>query len=472
MNEHEVAISQLRQRIGVLFATRYALVAMAIWCFAWGLSVIALRSTMYIDRMYLVWGGLGLLGAVLLAVVLTVRMLPDRRTLRAVIDQHNQAGGMVMASAEADLTQWGERLTRISAPTLQWRSGKTLGLFALAVVFCGLSFAVPDRLVATNRPQPMDVSDEVAQMNAQIEVLAEEKILKAEDADALQKKLGKVRDQAKGDDPVKTWAALDRMQERLSNEARRAVENAVKQTEQLAETEALAKTLAQAAESLDADTTTEAMADLAEMIDNALKGNELPLDALDPATMKKLTDGMDIPELSDQDLQEICEACEIANMDREGMIARLAKAGLVDLEMVEAVKAAGDVDVEDLVEWLENNGGDCDSQTLATLCRSGLSMQPGQGGITRGPGDAAMTWQNPTEEEGAKFKPLTLPPTRLAEIKNAKLIGVSYGDPTKEQVAPTQSGALHGAAADGGSAHTHVILPRHRGAVERYFERE
>ncbi|HUX00356.1 MAG TPA: hypothetical protein VMY35_05185, partial [Phycisphaerae bacterium] len=58
-------------------------------------------------------------------------------------------------------------------------------------------------------------------------------------------------------------------------------------------------------------------------------------------------------------------------------------------------------------------------------------------------------------------------------LKENRLVGVSIGAPTVEAPAdPTGQGGLDGAAAGGGSAHVHTVLPRHRGSVKRYFERE
>jgi hypothetical protein len=71
-----------------------------------------------------------------------------------------------------------------------------------------------------------------------------------------------------------------------------------------------------------------------------------------------------------------------------------------------------------------------------------------------------------------KFKEETLPESEVASLKRSQVLAVSRGKPGKEAPGgPAGSGALEGAAAGGGSANTQVILPRHRGTVERYFDR-
>jgi hypothetical protein len=84
-----------------------------------------------------------------------------------------------------------------------------------------------------------------------------------------------------------------------------------------------------------------------------------------------------------------------------------------------------------------------------------------------------LTSQRPASDDGAKFKEQAITPAALKDLKDSQLLGISKGAPDKdkEHEAAT-SGALAGSTAGGGSANTQTILPRHRGAVERYFERK
>ncbi len=71
-----------------------------------------------------------------------------------------------------------------------------------------------------------------------------------------------------------------------------------------------------------------------------------------------------------------------------------------------------------------------------------------------------------------KFKEETLPEAAVASLKRSQVLAVSRGKPGNEPPGgPAGSGALENATAGGGSANTQVILPRHRGTVERYFDR-
>src|SRR5262249_45557171 len=95
----------------------------------------------------------------------------------------------------------------------------------------------------------------------------------------------------------------------------------------------------------------------------------------------------------------------------------------------------------------------------------------GKGGVDRGRADAAMTWTDGTSEKDAKFKEKVLPPSAVAGLNDSQLVGLSATAPTVDPNGVVAHGALNNTASGGGSAYTQTILPRHKGAVRRYFER-
>jgi hypothetical protein len=84
-----------------------------------------------------------------------------------------------------------------------------------------------------------------------------------------------------------------------------------------------------------------------------------------------------------------------------------------------------------------------------------------------------LTWGKPDSEEGFKFQEQVLPPGALDALKSTPLQEARGGGVLHQKSAEAaSSGALREAAAGSGSANTQIILPRHRAAVERYFERK
>jgi hypothetical protein len=83
-----------------------------------------------------------------------------------------------------------------------------------------------------------------------------------------------------------------------------------------------------------------------------------------------------------------------------------------------------------------------------------------------------MAWKDPTSDDGFKFKEEALPPSSVQALKDSITAGLSAGAPGKTKPDGSASaGALDGARSGDGSASTQVVLPRHRQAVERYFDR-
>jgi hypothetical protein len=97
---------------------------------------------------------------------------------------------------------------------------------------------------------------------------------------------------------------------------------------------------------------------------------------------------------------------------------------------------------------------------------------PGRGGVNEGPGAAQLQFGEKSSEEGFKFREEALPPSDLAALKESQSAGVSTTAPQKDKSGGTpQAGALAGAAAGGGSANAAGVLPQHRAAVGKYFDR-
>jgi hypothetical protein len=92
--------------------------------------------------------------------------------------------------------------------------------------------------------------------------------------------------------------------------------------------------------------------------------------------------------------------------------------------------------------------------------------------VSRGRGDALLTWTEPSTKTGVTFKDAVLKPQGgLPGLEQTRLEGVSAAAPTvPERTGPAPAGALAEAAAARGAAPPQsAVLPRHREAVKRYF---
>jgi hypothetical protein len=182
--------------------------------------------------------------------------------------------------------------------------------------------------------------------------------------------------------------------------------------------------------------------------------------SLSPEAMKKLL--------------KMCSQCKSGLGER---LSKLAECKLIDAELLKSLKKCRGCKGCDKAVLLKS---------LAALCQNGDPRKteeclracfvqanvPGVGTPDRGRGDAPMIWQDVVSEKGVKFKEEAIPLSAVTDLKNSRLIGVGLGAPkASETTIPAQPGALAGARAGAGGARVQTILPRHRKAVERYFDR-
>jgi len=192
-----------------------------------------------------------------------------------------------------------------------------------------------------------------------------------------------------------------------------------------------------------------AMMNAAKLEEGLLKG-EIPADLL--ANAKN--------GLTQEQLERLLQALQF-NKDRfSESVGKLARLRLIDPSLLSQCEGAGKLGhCEGLAAFLSqcNGNGECDSLVAMTLsyCR---------GGISRGRGDAPMTWTDGSSEDGAKFKEEVLPSS--SQLSDSQFVGVSRTAPqlSGEDV-EVAHGALASAASGGGAANVQVILPKHRVAV-------
>ncbi|MHC4388247.1 MAG: hypothetical protein ACYSX1_06535 [Planctomycetota bacterium] len=469
MDTHGKLVEKLRWRIAHLLALRQSLRSLTVCGFLLGIIILIVRVVFVVPRTILLWTLVSPLPVVLLAIALAIRKMPSQEALCALLDRQNQCGGLLMASEQVDLGSWQDRIPPLNSPVLRWRGARSLLLFAAAVAFILVSFGVPQRYVDITLARPLDISREMEEIQQQIETLQEEEVVSEQRAQQLEQELDQLRDTSSGYDPVKTWEALDHIQQSLNKEADQAAASCLRQTEGLTRAETLAQGLCDNAAELNADLLSEAMSELSATIDSLASENEslannLGSDCLNACQQNSLR--------TDQ-LEELLAALRSSKADASDSLKELCNAGLIDPKNLESCKNSGACNAEGLAAFLNENASSMGmGEALSAYCQ-GQGKCPGRGGINRGRGDAPMTWTDGSGEEGVAFKEQVLPAASLEALKESKLVGVRLGaHSTEDSSADAGTGTLNAAAVGGGEAFRHVILPRHKGVVRRYFERE
>src|SRR5690349_24124909 len=92
---HERAIRRFLLRLVSLLTLKYSLMLTALWCFAWGTIAVALRAGTGTTVKPLLWGAGGIALAIIAAVALARRQLPAAASIRSLLDEQNDCGGLL-----------------------------------------------------------------------------------------------------------------------------------------------------------------------------------------------------------------------------------------------------------------------------------------------------------------------------------------------------------------------------------------
>lgn len=291
--KRRASIDKLRRKTALLLFLKRAALLAAVWGLIWGTAVILLRAAFAQPRPSLWWGIAGLVAAVLVAGYWARRQLPSKSAFRAAIDRRSKMGGLLMAEESVDLGAWAYQMPKAQPTKLQWRSGKASLRLLGAALFVLASLIIPQRYVDATRARPLDISAETDQLSKGIDALKEEKI-EIEKVEELEEELGRLEEEATGEDPAKTWEALDHVEKELKQTAEEAAEEALTQTEDLANAESLAESLLHESGMMDESLLAESMSALSEMIGKAAVENEQLANALS----KNLEDALNNPALA------------------------------------------------------------------------------------------------------------------------------------------------------------------------------
>jgi len=462
--EHQQVIQQTRRRIGVALGLRTGVAVLSGWLLAWGILVVILRASLSTSRGPLLWGLTGIVVAVACGVISGIRRRPSLETVRALLDHYWHSGGLLMASAESNPAGWAIRIPDAAVPRVRWVGRRHWWILLGCGLFAMTSFLVPARVVNQFRPNRLQVGTEVEKLAEKIEVLKEEKILPPERAKSLEEALRRLQQEAAGNDPGKTWEAMDHLEQAIAKASAEAAADALRNAQKSAQSEELAAALDKAREQMNPSDLTTAMNQLSKDVLKAAKLDELLAGEIPDELKEQLEKG----ELTAQQLAELsqklgeCKECNLAKA------RKLAAARMIDPALLDKLDGQFQIDPDALAELLAACEGE---QGIQMLLAEG--NKPGRGGVNRGRGDAAMTWTGGSDRNGMEFKEKTLPPGAVAALKDAQLQGVSIAAPTPNSSEPSKAGgALDPTQAGRGSARTQVVLPEHRKVVQRYFERE
>ncbi|MFZ2957157.1 MAG: hypothetical protein WA705_09725 [Candidatus Ozemobacteraceae bacterium] len=478
------SLSAFRETIRRVLVLREFLHLFATWSFIWGAVVLLGRALRFWPDPSLETFFVGFPGACILAWVRSAGDLPADEVLTALFDRHNACGGLLMVSELTGSQAWADRVGEISAPDLRWNVPARLLLLPLL----GVGFAIAATLIPTTTivppvPGALHVNEEVKRLSAEIEILRQEELLTASQAEKLLERLEGLKAAGSGEDPAGTWEALDHLEQAAARSAREGTQETLARAEKLSAAqnalEEALKNTGGASFSFPAD-----MPDLAKMLERA--SATIPVGhggsgSLDPtASMTRDAAASLAATLGSM------RSSALARLDRLGKAVKLDSATLarlgamkpISLIPVSLMTATGIGScTATMAVIIPGSPGDKPSSCTALLSADssgGKDDKPGSGGISRGRGDARMHFGEATSEQNARFQEQVLPPNERIRLEDMQTVGVAMSAPQpSQQVGPSTGGVLTtGNTAQSTSALTRTILPRHRSAVRRFFQRK
>ena len=472
-------INQFRGQFFGLLLAKYTLAASTLWTFLWGSSVVMLRLTWDIPSTQLLWGALGYIAALLYAFRKATHEQPPQQQVRAILDRYNEMGGLLMVQHEANIGAWTRHTKNIKRPHIAWRSGPAWGMFALALAFLTAGALIPTPVKSNTTKHTLMINDQVEQLGKQIKVLAQEQIINQQEAQRAKKQLSQIQKEASGREPTKTWQALDKMAQKHKQQAEKAAQKTLSEAEKWNQVQKMAEQLKRSLEKMAQQQSTskkqnsstsqptskqsaqksqhqmsaaqrkalqKQMRKLAKMIQKALKANPSMAKHWPKSLLKSLKkmpsrtiklSAKQLKMLMKMKMKKTTKSAKMCKKAGGGKLAKLFMAGMLS------------------------------KSTLKTHARLGKGPF-----ISRGPGHAALSWRHFTAKKGVKFKEKVLPKAQLNALTQSNLIKLSTGKHQKTNSSYVPStGQLKHAHVDQNQAHTHKILPRYRGTIQRFFDK-
>ena len=430
---------------------------LAVYLFVLGSAVLIVKLAIPQFWPHVLWLAVGAAPVAIAAWLISGRERFSRGESIALLDSRLQAGGLLMTLTEAPDDEWEQRLPqleslwRTSLPQL--RPVRFARQMLPAIAFVAIACLVPPRTVEAGTELRSTAGQQAAQaLEELLTELDKAEVLDEEEKQELRDEIEKLVDETK-ETPLthEKWETVDALQERMRLRLDETAADVGKAQEALA------------------------------ALKHAADGEQLtmPLESLLQLEQEML-----------ETLQKMMGkgAFQNAPESLKSELQRLMKDGQFKLpedpgerqELLDSLSEFLDQESDELSELRSKcrggRGGQCEKCGEGNCkdgqCQRDGNGRPGRGGVSRGRGDAALTWGDESSEEGIKFKESVLPPGMLDKPRD-QVVGISVSAPDVEPGGPTRrQGPRASTAASGDETWSRNVRPRHRSVVRRYFDEQ
>jgi hypothetical protein len=463
MSSAQHAACRFRRRIAGALALRGSVKGAAFSLFAGGAIVLAMRFAGHAPDSG--WLTLEVAGGVACAAALTafaeMRRCPPVETCLAALDAATRAGGLFMIGKLPGAETW--QSPSATVPGVAWRDARLTGCLLLGVLFCAVVTALPERVFAREQERRLELTAVVEQASRQVARLEEEHLLPVQAVAALSNELTKLSGAGDASDPARVLEALDHIDGELARVAQEEAETLAARQADMQAAQALVEMLAErmARDALP----DQAAAAAQDALSRFLASARLPAAAMSNLLATVHSSGGLSPEV----LRELAERLKEAGLLEGRRLAALSELKLVDASLCKGAGGCTNAAAcrAALAGLLAEDGAAADAASVLTA----MCVTPGRGDVSRGRGDALLTWTDPSTKEGVTFREDVLKPHGgVPGLERTTLEGLSAAAPVvPERASPAEVGALAEARAARGVTPQQAVLPRHREAVKRYF---
>ena len=459
-------IEQFQRRILLGEFLHRAADALAIFLFVFGTIVLAVRLAVPQYWPNVLWLAAGAVPVAAVAWWLARQRQQSRRETIAMLDNRLAAGGLLMTLAERPDEEWVTHL-----PTIQslWKQAlprifpkRFTSYLAMPLLFAVAACFVPLREAKSTPIAPQAVAKNATEQLEQLkESLDEAQILKEEEKKEFEEEVAKLQEETQ-DTPLthENWETVDALTERLQLRVDDAAAQASKFQEAVAQ---LAKAAGGEGQKLSPEAQEQLEKDVEEAIEQLAKkgASSAEIGPGKPGSGKK--------SLKDQ----------LQSLMKDGK-ARLPSDPTERQELLDQLKEELEKEKQKLSELRKKckacsqcKGkceGECEGDGLSDQPGPNKDDKPGRGGVTRGRGDAEMSYGDEANKNGVKFKETILPPG-FADKPKDEIAGVQLIAPNEEPATAAAKGAQRAIDPSSGNATwNRKLSPKHRNVVRKFFD--
>ena len=416
--------------------------------------------------------------ALVLAFIRASRRTPSKRQLTIWLDATTDCGGFLSASLETDCSAWADRIEMPPAPELNMAfPAPHVAALLTAALFFAASLFIDLGQAFQAGPATLDVHEEQQELESKLEILEQEPLVPQDEIEAARETLEELVENSSSANPARTFEgieALRNLADSLAAEAGRSLEHSIDNFDKLSQT---ASALSQM--SPDVPGRSKALEQFKQLAEQ-LAGDDAALAEF----LKQSGDNL-AGSMTPEQLQSLAEQLANGSQDLKDRLEQLAQARRDQMQQQsgqgngqsngENGQGQGggqtgfgndsDLDEEALQQWLEENAPG--ASELSNAAGQDANGTPGSGGITRGRADALLMYSGQTEDVGDERQNMVLENHEPGQSVTISQFATDPGDETAERA---KAGSLSGTGQAAEHAETR-ILPSHRGAVRRYFNR-